>query len=527
MIPLVRCVRRSTPVLALICAGVASAPARSQSAPASQASSPAHSAFGSIAGIVADSLHGGPLAGAEVSVEGLSSLVMTDSAGRFRIDSVPPGKYRIGIFHPLLDSLSLSIASAPVHVTADSALAVYLATPSALTFVRLACGPIVIDTLNGVGPSVIVGRVLDAETEAPAGNIHVSLSWTEIQAGRTIGLRRVRYVRDTTTGRGGEFRFCHVPGRINAVARAESTTRDSATVSRPFSMAGRYIGMLVLHMPGTDTSASHTPPSVASSGSSDGPPAGSVLTGRVMRSDGFGPLSGAQVTILGSKQTATTNDSGQFTLRGLPAGSRTLAVRALGWEPVTMAVDLAVHEPRQVTVPLEVKTAVLRAVIVTATLNAGLERVGFDARKRAGFGHYLGPDDIEKRNAYDFAGLMAGVPGVVRRPGPYGEDYLTSMRGTGSCVRYIVDGAGYQEMSPGDINTFVRPAEIGAVEVYQANDAPAQYAYSPPAMFNSTPAFGRVGAGISRAGGMGMPGGRSSATGCMKILIWTKTRLGL
>jgi len=192
-----------------------------------------------------------------------------------------------------------------------------------------------------------------------------------------------------------------------------------------------------------------------------------------------------------------------------------------------MAVDLAVREPRQVTVPLEVRTAVLHAVIVTATLNAGLERVGYDARKRAGFGHYLGPDDIERRNAYDFVDLMAGMPGVVRRPGPYGEDYLTSARGAGSCVRYIVDGVGYQEMSPGDINTFVRPGEIGAVEVYQSNDAPAQYAYSPPAMVNSTPTFGRVGAGIPRAGGMGMPGGRSSAMGCMKILIWTKTRLGL
>src|SRR5580692_1745793 len=101
MIPLVRCVRRSTPVLALICAAAAGTPARSQSVvPASQALGPVHSAFGSILGVVAD------------------------SAGRFRIDSVPPGTYRIGIFHPLLDSLALSIASAPVNITADSALAV-------------------------------------------------------------------------------------------------------------------------------------------------------------------------------------------------------------------------------------------------------------------------------------------------------------------------------------------------------------------------------------------------------------------
>ena len=481
------------------------------------------STMGAIVGIVVDSLHGGALKGAQVSVEGLNTLAMTDSTGRFRVDSVPPGKYRIGIFHPLLDSLGLSIASPPLSVAADSTIAVVFATPSAPTFIRLVCGPIQVDTMAGIGPSVVVGQVLDAETEAPVANTKVSLSWDEILASAKIGLHRIQRSRDTTTGPSGGFRFCHLPSQLDGVARAISATADSGAVSRPLALNGRLVVTLVLHVPGAaqpaGTSSGH---GTAAADTSSAAQAGSVLTGRVMRSDTTAPFAGAQVMVLGSKSTAVTNDSGYFTLRGLPTGSRTLAVRALGWEPVTMPVDLSMRETRQVTVPLAVKTAVLRAVIVTATLNAGLQRVGYDNRKHLGIGHFLGPDDIANRNAFEFVDLMAGMPGVNRRPGPNGEDYLVGTRGMGACVGYVVDGVAYSEMTRGDINSYVRPDDIGAVEVYQANESPAQYAYSPPSM--GMQGMTRT---APRAGQLGPSGGSVGGTSCVKILIWTKGHLGL
>jgi hypothetical protein len=533
MIPAVRPVGSATRWLFLACTLgctlVAAGSAVGQTPSATAAPSPAASAvtasgYGTIAGLVVDSLNGGTLAGAQIAVEGLNALAMTDSSGRFRIDSVPPGKYRIGIFHPLLDSLALSIATVPLEVPSGSTLDVVLGTPSAISFIHLVCGNIQIDTMNGIGPSVIAGRVLDAETEAPKAHAKVTLSWVDIQVGASIGLRRIQRVRDTTTGPGGEFRFCHLPSHLNGAARAFSSALDSGAVTRPYALMGRLVGAVVLHVPGA---APQRDQSIASTSGAPAPPTGSVLTGRVIRSDGSGPFAGAQVMVLGSKQTAVTNDSGQFTLRGLAAGSRTLEVHALGWEPVTMPVDLALREPRQVTVPLAVKTAVLRAVIVTATLNAGLQRVGFDSRKHMGIGHFLGPDDIAKRNAFEFVDLMAGMPGVVRRPGPNGEDYLAGTRGMSSCVRYVVDGSPYQEMTPGDINTFVRADDIGAVEVYQPTESPAQYAYSPPTMTAGSPTFGRMGTGTRRAGTMMPSGGSGGGTGCMKVIIWTKGRLGL
>jgi hypothetical protein len=68
----------------------------------------------------------------------------------------------------------------------------------------------------------------------------------------------------------------------------------------------------------------------ASSDGSVAPAAGSVLTGRVIRADGTGPFAGARVTVLGSNESTVSNTSGEFALHDLQAGSRTLAVRAIG-----------------------------------------------------------------------------------------------------------------------------------------------------------------------------------------------------
>jgi hypothetical protein len=42
-------------------------------------------------------------------------------------------------------------------------------------------------------------------------------------------------------------------------------------------------------------------------------------------------------------------------------------------------------------------------------------------------------------------------------------------------VNYYVDGFEWPEMTPGDINSFVRPDETVAVEVYHGSNTPAQF----------------------------------------------------
>ena len=44
------------------------------------------------------------------------------------------------------------------------------------------------ETAVGYGSSLLMGRVLDAETEEPVAGVHVSLVWWQIQAGRVLHL---------------------------------------------------------------------------------------------------------------------------------------------------------------------------------------------------------------------------------------------------------------------------------------------------------------------------------------------------
>ena len=69
-------------------------------------------------------------------------MTKSDSLGRFRVDSVPPGRYLFGFQHPRLDSLGLDGVTRTIDL--DKAVRVIradLAVPSGRTFVSSLCGP--------------------------------------------------------------------------------------------------------------------------------------------------------------------------------------------------------------------------------------------------------------------------------------------------------------------------------------------------------------------------------------------------
>ncbi|HXI99080.1 MAG TPA: carboxypeptidase regulatory-like domain-containing protein, partial [Gemmatimonadaceae bacterium] len=97
-------------------APIAKTPATTEKAPAV----PQKVGNSAISGIVLDSLNGRYLRGADVIIQGAKASLVTDSLGKFKIDSLPPGTYQIGVFHPMLDTLGISLASQPFHVGPDS-----------------------------------------------------------------------------------------------------------------------------------------------------------------------------------------------------------------------------------------------------------------------------------------------------------------------------------------------------------------------------------------------------------------------
>src|SRR5687767_10359544 len=159
----------------------------------------------SLLGTVFDSIHGAPLVGATVFVLGTSRIGSTNDRGLFNIDSLRPGMQRVHVSHELLDSLGITMMTDSFEVAGGERKILELAIPSSETLVGLSCNP----ATRRLGPSAIIGRLLDADTDQPVAGARVSFAWSEISL--TAGLRRVPKVLGATASADGVFRICGVP----------------------------------------------------------------------------------------------------------------------------------------------------------------------------------------------------------------------------------------------------------------------------------------------------------------------------
>jgi hypothetical protein len=192
-----------------IVAGVAlllfASPVRGQNN-AAQAPGGAHTGKAQILGVVLDSLHGRYLSGADVVVDGAKATLQTDSLGKFRLDSLPPGTYQVGVFHALLDTLDITLLTAPFHLGPDSATVIVMAVPSAATIIRRMCPP-----HTPQGTSAVFGHVNDPESLAPVAGAEVSVAWTQFEVSKDFGIRQTPHLERDTTDSAGAFRICGLP----------------------------------------------------------------------------------------------------------------------------------------------------------------------------------------------------------------------------------------------------------------------------------------------------------------------------
>ncbi|HEV7388990.1 MAG TPA: carboxypeptidase regulatory-like domain-containing protein [Gemmatimonadaceae bacterium] len=413
-----------------------------------------------IAGVVIDSVNGRYLTGAEVIIEGANISRVTDSLGKFRIDSVPPGTYQVGVFHPLLDTLGVSLATQPFHLGADSTTFITLAVPSAQTLIKRACpvlGP------RAQGTSAVIGRVTDPESLAPVPGADVSIAWLQIEVSKEIGLRRTpRVLRDSTDAQ-GEFKICGVPSSMQATLQARKGGAVTAEVpitlgEEPSELFARTLLL-----------------SKADSGAKTG---NATVSGRVVL-EGAASNAGSRVEVVGTDQIAMTNEKGEFTMRNLPSGSQVILARHLGFGAEVIPVDLSSREAKQVTIKLPKYVTIIDPVVVTARRTASLDKVGFIQRQKMGQGFYLGPEQLQNMHPQYLTDILRRVPSLRVQSSPTG-DVVTSSRGATSfsgsgCVQYYLDDMPWMSATPGDINQFVNGNEVVGVEVYAGPGAPAQY----------------------------------------------------
>jgi hypothetical protein len=206
------------------------------------------------------------------------------------------------------------------------------------------------------------------------------------------------------------------------------------------------------------------------------------VSGTVVGAAGGQPLAGAQASIVDGPQTRA-NERGEFTLTDAPLGTRMLEVRAVGYYPVRRRVDI-VTGAVPVHVTLSTLKAVLDTVKVMATRREGRDIKGFQERSRSGAGRYLTADDIMKRHPILSSDVFRNIAGIrMLIDAETGERTIVmrggvqSAGGLNQCAPAIFLNGSFlsESLTAGDIDTWVRPNEIAAIEIYNDVGVPAQF----------------------------------------------------
>lgn len=426
---------------------------------------------GVVTGFVIDSIARSPLAEATVQLIAADNpsaaplTAVTDSLGRYSIKDVSSGRYKIGFFHALLDSLGVEAPLRDIVIAGDVVVRVDLNIPSPAKINTAICGA----RASLDSSSLIIGVVRNAQTLGPIEGAKVSAQWLELSF-KSHGLfRNIRRI-SATTGDNGWFAMCNVPnaGMVSMLASHNADSTDMVELQVP---ADRFIRREI-----------YLGPSRAVDGR---------LTGTVIATVGGKPLSGAQVSIAGGPQ-ARTNDSGEFILTGAPVGTRMLEVHALGFYPERRRVDI-VKNAAPVRISLVTLKSVLDTVMILAKrLPSGPDDGGFQMRRKRGIGHFLTPQDVMRFAPVNTSDMFRLVPGVRTTLDSFGQAIL-QMRGAFAeyCEPSIfINGADLSFLQSEEVDHWVHPNEIAGIEVYTESNAPPQFQH-----------------------GLG---------GCGSIVIWTK-----
>ena len=424
----------------------------------------------SVAGIVFDSLHGRPLAAAEVILDGTRFRTVTDSSGRFRFDSVGLGSYRIALFHPLLDTLSMSVATRAVSIPLDSGMTVSLAIPSPPTLVRLLCKGRAAEQPG----SILAGRVLDPDTEQPVSGASVFLSWTDYTIDKSMAIVRTPRKAQAVTDADGSYRMCGLPATLDALLVASRGAIATPQVQIEIRTALVAIRSLTLSV---DTALRRE--------------RNAALTGTIRTASGE-PLAGARVTVPGTGAATVSSAEGRFAISGLPSGTRNVVVRQVGFVPLTVAVDFTTRRASQLSVALEKQVQMMNPVLVKARRDRALASVGFSDRKKGTLGSFVTRSDFEKRQPRLLSDILRTMRGV-RVDVEDGRPVLRNRRDGRGCVLLVIDGMRWESFTPGDTDDAVSADDIAAIEVYSGSTVPPEFE------------------GLNR--------------GCLTVVIWTLGRI--
>ena len=422
-----------------------------------------------VTGTVFDSVTHRPLVGAMIQMAADSSrhveMATTDSLGVYHIDSVAPGTYIIGFFHPALDSLGIDLTPRRFTVSGNGEKHVDLAIPPAEKLEAQLC------RASGAKDStgLLLGHLRDAETGMPRQGT-VTVTWMELLVGQG-GIKRNRQQIPIKSNELGWFALCGLPTDIDVQASAQAGDEESGIVELHVPAGSLLLRDFLVSK--ADSEVAQTDDSSAVKGVLPLPMLrrGSARVTGVVHNDKGKPIGNADVSVPGTGLDGRTQDSGTFSLSGLPSGTQTVEVRAIGFEPKRVAVDLTKERLTTLDVVLDKPVQQLDAVKIYGRGNTSM--ADFMRRLKNGFGHILTPADIAKKNAFQVTDLLRTMPGVHVAP-TRGFGNAILLRG-GCLPTVYLNGLRMPDDAATEIDSFASPSEVTAVEVYNTAGRPAEF----------------------------------------------------
>jgi hypothetical protein len=445
---------------------------------------------GGLEGTVAQWIASRAVSAAQVSLVYLESdasntvTSAVDARGRYRLDSLPAGRYLVQVSHPTLDSLDLTLPPGQLKIAEGKATRSDFSLPTGEKLRAMVCPGVSL----GSDKAVVAGRVIDAETEAPLAGAHVVALWTEISIDRkTKQLVMQQKQAAVSTRRDGEYRLCGVPavkslslqpqhgGRAGPATRLSVMPEEGVAI-RDFSLSMRSAPTIVAldsleqlaaaALADTTGTATAMRPELELTGDA-------TLTG-VVRTTSGRPLANAEVRVRHGQAAAVTDEAGRFTLGNLPSGTQTLLVRQLGFVLAELPVELRSNRSREVSVQMT-RAVTLDSVRVLASARPSLAE--FEHNRKTNLqGRFLTLSQIQQsraKNTSDLLPLLGGYVLMGRTPLVKMKDTDYDPPGTHSCkgANVVIDGVDGMEVDD------VLPNQIAGIELYKdAASAPLQYA---------------------------------------------------
>ena len=374
----------------------------------------------------------------------------------YQIDSLRPGRYRVGFESPLLDSLEITLAPREVAVAQGAVATSDLALPSAAKLRSAVCSGATLPAEKGV----LYGHVVDATTEAPLAGAVVVAMWREMTVDRkTLRSETNERIASDTTDEGGWYRLCGVPTGSWVSYQLQHLGRSTPAIRE---LVDDTLGIAIRHL-SLDRSApvpdSATGAPVTGAAAASGT---ARLTG-VIRGTGDLPVASAEVRVLGTRTIARSDASGRYSLGDLPAGTQLLEVRRLGYGIVETPVQLRTGATVTGDVRLQ-KIVNLDSVRVVAI--GTRYREFSDHRSRSMYGVFLDPETMAQEHAVSMSDIIRKIPGfVIRGEGPFAQVLSARAPSLQPCrANIIVNGVPNQP-----INDYP-PVMVGAVEAYREGE---------------------------------------------------------